>query len=44
MSGVPAGRAKIQYGADQSKDEFPALEVDDWFTQLGSNTKTGKEE
>ncbi|HHP0374852.1 hypothetical protein ACT4YX_07940 [Acinetobacter baumannii] len=44
MSGVPAGRAKIQYGEDQSKDEFPALEVDDWFTQLGSSTKTGKEE
>ena len=44
VSGVPAGRAKIQYGEDQSKDEFPALEVDDWFTQLGSSTKTGKEE
>ncbi|MBR7739081.1 type VI secretion system tip protein VgrG [Acinetobacter nosocomialis] len=44
VSGVPAGRAKIQYGEDQSKDEFPALEVDDWFTKLGSTIKTGKEE
>jgi len=44
VSGVPAGRAKIQYGEDQSKDEFPALEVDDWFIQSGSSTKTGKEE
>ncbi|QXB47177.1 DUF2345 domain-containing protein [Acinetobacter seifertii] len=44
VSGVPAGRAKIQYGEDQSKDEFSALEVDDWFTKLGSTIKTGKEE
>jgi len=44
VSGVPAGRAKIQYGEDQSKDEFPALEIDDWFIQSGSSTKTGKEE
>ncbi|MFV5629612.1 DUF2345 domain-containing protein, partial [Acinetobacter oleivorans] len=44
VSGVPAGRAKIQYGEDQSKDEFPALGVDDWFIQSGSSTKTGKEE
>ena len=44
VSGVPAGRAKIQYGEDQSKDEFPVLEIDDWFIQSGSSTKTGKEE
>lgn len=41
VSGVPAGKAKIQYGEDQSKDEYPSAEVDDWF--LGSASDSSKE-
>ena len=33
VKGVPAGRAKIQYGEDQSEDDFPPHEIDDWFIQ-----------
>ncbi|WP_111828208.1 type VI secretion system Vgr family protein [Acinetobacter colistiniresistens] len=41
VSGVPAGKAKIQYGEDQSKDEYPSAEVDDWF--LDSDSDSSKE-
>ncbi len=41
VSGVPAGKAKIQYGEDQSKDEYPSAEIDDWF--LGSASDSSKE-
>ena len=33
VKAVPAGKAKIQYGEDQSETEYPPHEVDDWFLQ-----------
>jgi type VI secretion system secreted protein VgrG len=33
VSGVSAGKAKIQYGEDQSITNYPPLDIDDWFVK-----------
>lgn len=43
VKAVPAGRAKIQYGEDQSVDDFPPHEIDDWFHQQELETSQKNE-
>ncbi|AMW78310.1 type VI secretion system protein [Acinetobacter sp. TGL-Y2] len=43
VKAVPAGRAKIQYGEDQSVDDFPPHEIDDWFHQKELETSKKNE-
>jgi len=43
VKNVPAGKAEIQYGEDQSKTEYPPHEVDDWFIQNELSSTDKKE-